>query len=132
MVVQVKQKKKTKKLQILKLSSIIRFFYGQRFFSTQPQCCLTFSWIELQMLLRCCLAYISIIRVKHFLYVPYLCPGLDLSLFMSYLCDQVFIFIMINRIYFIQTHLFLCLVFWMSYYLWAKNVNNFQIAKVQS
>ena len=31
------------------------FFYEQRSFSTQPQFCLTFSWIELQMLLRCCL-----------------------------------------------------------------------------
>ena len=26
-------------------------FYKWRFFSTQPQCCLTFLWIELQMLL---------------------------------------------------------------------------------
>ena len=32
------------------------FFYKQRFFfSTQPQCCLTFSWIQLRMLLRWCL-----------------------------------------------------------------------------
>ena len=31
------------------------FFYKQRSFSTQPQFCLTFSWTELQMLLRCCL-----------------------------------------------------------------------------
>ena len=30
-----------------------RFFYKQHFFSTQPHCCLTFSWSELQMLLRC-------------------------------------------------------------------------------
>ena len=30
-----------------------RFFYKQYFFSTQPHCCLTFSWSELQMLLRC-------------------------------------------------------------------------------
>ena len=28
-----------------------RFFYKQRFFSAQPQCCLTFKWIEPQMLL---------------------------------------------------------------------------------
>ena len=40
------------------------FFYKQRFFSTQPQCCLTFSWIELQVLLRCCLMHISIMIVR--------------------------------------------------------------------
>ena len=39
----------------------IRFFYKQRFFSTHTQCCSTFSWIELQMLLRCCLIHITII-----------------------------------------------------------------------
>ena len=32
------------------------------FFSTQPQCCLTFFWIELQMLLRCWLIHITIIN----------------------------------------------------------------------
>ena len=31
------------------------FFFKQRFFSADPHCYLTFSWIELQMLLRCCL-----------------------------------------------------------------------------
>ena len=31
------------------------FFTSNVSFSTQPQCCLTFSWIELQMLLSCCL-----------------------------------------------------------------------------
>ena len=35
------------------------FFYKQSLFSTQPQCCLTFSWIKLKMLLRCCLIHIS-------------------------------------------------------------------------
>ena len=42
-------------------------------FSTQPQCYLTFSRIELQMLLRCCLIHISIIMLRHFLYFLYLC-----------------------------------------------------------
>ena len=61
--------------------------------------CLTFSWIELQMLLMCCLIHISIIIPRHFLYLLISC--LDLHLFMSYLCDlfliSIFIFIMINH-----------------------------------
>ena len=43
-------------------------FYKQRFFSTHLQCCLTFSWIELEMLLRSCLINIGIIILRHFLY----------------------------------------------------------------
>ena len=90
-----------------------RFFFKQRFFSTQPQCCLTFSWTELQILLRCCLLHnISIIILRHFLYL--LCLGL--GLFVSYLCDLFFIFIsifiMINRIIpWIQTYLLFLLIF---------------------
>ena len=53
------------------LVSIHAFFYKQRFFSAQPQCCLTFSWIELQMLLRCCLIHIAIIKLWHILYLAY-------------------------------------------------------------
>ena len=68
------------------------FFYKQRFFSTQPQCCFTFSWIELQMLLRCCLRHKSIIIPRHFLCLLYLSPCLELDLFMLYLCDLFFIF----------------------------------------
>ena len=60
-------------------------FYKQRFFSTEPQCCLTFSWIELQMFLRCCLIHISIIILRHFLYLPYLCPCLGLGLFVVFM-----------------------------------------------
>ena len=70
-------------------------------FSTQPQCCLTFSWIELRMLLRCCLIQTSIVIMRHFLYLLYWCPCLDLGLFIFYLCDLFFMFtiiiIMINR-----------------------------------
>ena len=36
--------------------------------------------------------------LRHFLYLSYLCPCLDLGLLVSYLCDLFFIFIMINRI----------------------------------
>ena len=86
------------------------FFYKQHFFSTQPQCCLTISWIEPQMLLRCCLAYTIIIMLRHILHLVYLCPCPDLGLFMSYLCDIFFIFsltfIKINIILLKQTQLF--------------------------
>ena len=90
--------------------SFTRFFYKQHFFSTQPQSCLTLSWIELQVLLRCCLIHISIIMLRHFLYLLYLCPCLDLcrclDLFMSYLYDLlfIFIFIIINRISYEYRH----------------------------
>ena len=68
-------------------------FYKQRFFSTHPQCSLTFSWIKLKMLFRCCLIHIHIIIIlRHFSYLLYLSPCLELSLFMSYLCDLFFDF----------------------------------------
>ena len=91
-------------------------FYKQCFFSTQPRYCLTFSWIELQMLRRCCLIHIGIIVVRNFLNALYLCPCLDLGLSILYLCDLFFIFTFIsvgsNRITsWIQIHLFFCLFF---------------------
>ena len=61
-------------------------------FSTQPQCCLIFSWIELEILLRCCLIYVLIIILRHILYLVYLCPYLGLGLLMSCVCDLFFIF----------------------------------------
>ena len=88
------------------------FLFKQRIFSTQPQRCLNFSWIELQMLLRCWLIHTSIIILRHFLYLLYLCLCLNLGLFLSYLCVFIFIFIfiIINRIIsWIQTRLFFCL-----------------------
>ena len=97
-----------------------RFFYKQRFFSTQPQYCLAFSWTELQMLLRCCLIHISIIILRRFIYLLYLCPCLHLGLFMPYLRESIFIFvfilIMINCIIsWMQTCLFFC--FFLEYVL---------------
>ena len=76
-----------------KLSQIFLFtlFFKQRFFSTQPQCCLTLLWIELQVLLRCCLIHI-IKLFQDIFYVLYFYPCLGLGLFMSYLCDLFFIF----------------------------------------
>ena len=83
----------------------LSFFYKQRFFSTQLHCCLTFSWIELQMLLTCCLIHISIITTRHFLCLLHLCPCLDVGLFMSYLRELFFILI------FNFTDFFFCLFF---------------------
>ena len=62
------------------------------FFSTQPQCCLTFSWIEVQMLLKYCLIYITIIILKYIWYLVDLYPCLILDLFMSYLYHLFFVF----------------------------------------
>ena len=81
------------------------------FFPSQPQCCLSFSRIELQMLFRCCFIHVNIIILRHILYLVYLCLSLGLGLFMLYLCDLCFIFslvfIVINNITSLkQTHLF--------------------------
>ena len=51
-------------LSVLFSAKIHAFFNKQHLFSTQPQCCLTFSWIELQMLLKCCLIHKSIIILR--------------------------------------------------------------------
>ena len=80
---------------------------------------------------RCCLIHISIILPRHFLYLLYFCPCLDIGLFVSYLCGLFFIFI------FIFTDIILLLLTFQNMYYcfcmitWMKNVNNFQIAKVQ-
>ena len=74
------------------------FLYKQRFFSSQPQYCLTFSWIELQMLLMCCLIHMTIIILRHFLYFLYWSPCLNPDLFMSYLWDLFVFFVIISII----------------------------------
>ena len=89
----------------------------QRVFPTQPQCCLNFSWIELHMLLRCCLIYITIIIQRHILYLVYLCPFLGLGLFMLYLYDLFFIFSLIfiainHKTSFKQMYLFFVILGW--------------------
>ena len=92
---------------ILKINT---FFYKQQFFFTAPRCCFIISWIELQMLIRCCL-------IQHFIYLLCLSPCIYLGLFMlNLLCDLFFIFIsifiMINLIIsWKQTYLFFCLLF---------------------
>ena len=154
-----------KELKILRnLRSNTRFFIGNA--STKSQFCLTFSCIQVQMLLRCCLTHfqpmfyfynpwkykknlrfsdvfrgyrsgklvknglihVSMIIVRHFLYLLYFYPCLNLGLFMLYVCDLFFIFIlifiMINRtISCIQTYLFLCLLLWYALSFLDENVD---------
>ena len=90
------------------------FFRSNAFFFQRSLCPLTFSWILLQVLLRCCLVHTAITILKHILYLvySYLCLGLGLS----YLCNLFFIFslvfIVINHITsFKQTYLFFALFF---------------------
>ena len=71
------------------------FFISNAFFSTQHPCCLTILWIELQMLLRCCLIHITIIILRQNLQLVFSCPCLALGLFISYLCDLLFFFSLI-------------------------------------
>ena len=46
------------------------FFLKQHFFK-QPHCCSIFSWIELQMLPKCCLIHIIIVILRQILYLVY-------------------------------------------------------------
>ena len=116
------------------VNSVRAFFISNAFFATQTQCCLTFSWIELQMLLRFSLIHIATMILRHIFYLVYLCPSLDESLFMLCLRDLFFNFslIFIDIIYvtsflYILKNMFQFL--WMI--TWMKNANNFQIAQVQ-
>ena len=121
-----------------------KLFYKQRPFSTHPQCCLTFAFIEIQMLLRCCLIDLNIIILRSILYLPYLSPCLTLGLLMSCLCHpcNIFIFslnfIVIDRITSLkQTHLFFVYTFFRkSPFIFGsitsvEKANSFLIVKVQ-
>ena len=61
------------------------FFYKERFFSIRPQCCLTFSLIELQMLLRCCLRHRSIIILRHFIFTIFVPTSRPRSIYVVYM-----------------------------------------------
>ena len=60
-----------------------RFFYKQCFFSTHPQCCLAFSWIELQMLLRCWLIHLT--NIKHFIFSIFASMSRPSSIYVVYM-----------------------------------------------
>ena len=112
-----------------------RFFHKQRFFLSQAQCCLTFSWIELQMLLRSCLI------VTHFAFSIFVSMSMSRSIFIlsiwstfhfqpDFLCNQP------QSILLKQRYICFCTFFWnTSYYFWKvtlmNKANNFQIAQVQ-
>ena len=60
------------------------FFCFFMLFSAQPQSRLNFSWLEFQMLLRCCLNTYGHHYFETISYLVYLCPCLGPGLFMSY------------------------------------------------
>ena len=66
------------------LISNYTLFYKQSLFSTQTQCCLTFQWIEPQMLLKFCLIHIYLILEWHFSDLIYFCLCLQQGLFLYY------------------------------------------------
>ena len=86
-------------------------FYNQCFFSSQPQRCLSFSWIELQMLLRYCLIY----TYKHHHYHEIILIFTIWLPFSYHLmnADTIFLFLIVWKIPY---------YFWMI--TWMKNVNN--------
>ena len=72
------------------------------------------------MLFRFCLIHITIIILRHTLYLVYLCLCLGLGLFMSYLCDLFSIFSLIfiviyHEVSLKQTQLFFCSFFRISF-----------------
>ena len=74
------------------------FFYKWCFFSTQVQWCLTFSWIQLQMLLRCGLIYITEIHFMYSIFVSMSGPRSIYVVFMWSIFPFQLIFIVINHI----------------------------------
>ena len=86
-----RRNKKWIKYAFIKGTNKIHVFFitNAFFFSSQPQRCLTFSWIELQMLIRCCL----IDKHHHTEIILIFTICIELGLFMSCLCDLFFIFI---------------------------------------
>ena len=90
-------------------------------FFFQPHCCLTFSWIELQLLLRCCLIHISTIMLRYFFYLVHSWLRLGLGLFRSYPRDLflifIFIFIIINHVISLKwKHLFFFVLFFCTFF----------------
>ena len=71
------------------------FFISNAFFSAQPHCSLTFSWIELQMLLKLCLCTNIILPRYVIFFVRQL---LGLSMPYSYDLFFIIIFIVFNQI----------------------------------
>ena len=73
----------------------LNFIFISFLYKYIAQCQNVQNALSVAYILLCCLIHISIIIVRHFLYLLYLCLCLNLGLFMSYLCDLFFIFIII-------------------------------------
>ena len=76
---------------VFRTSSSRRMFAGlmaKRFFNS-PSVLLNFPWIELQMLLNCCLLH-KTLSYRVTLYFVHLSLCLPLGLFMSWICDLFF------------------------------------------
>ena len=121
--------------KLLYVTKVHAFFFINNAFFMNFHEFMSFSRTELWMFFRYCLIHITIIILRHNLYILCLCPCLDLDLFMPHLCDLFFIssliLIVINYItWFKLTYLF----FWNIFYYfrmitWIKKVNNFEITK---
>ena len=123
-------------------SKNIHAFFISDIFSTQPQCYLTLSWNELQMLLGYYLIHVTIIILRRILYLVYLGPFLGLGLRPrsrnepkhTYLCCIFvicFSFSAINSITSLKRRTcFLHIFYNISYYFWMiawmTKANNFQ------
>ena len=113
-----------------------RFFYKQCFFSTHPQCCLAFSWIELQMLLRCWLIHLT--NIKHFIFSIFVSMSRPSSIYVVHMWSIFYffslVFIIINNLI-KKTHLFFVYFVRLSPTIFGqyciKKANNFQKSKVQ-
>ena len=89
------------------------FFVSNAFF----QLSLSVALLCHELSFKCCLTHISIMILRQFLYLLYLCPCLVLSPFMSYLCDLLsfsssFFIIISHIISSVQKDLFLCFTAW--------------------
>ena len=112
------------------------YFISNAFFSTQHQCWLTFSWIVLQIWLRCCLIHILIILIQFFIFSIFLSMCRSIYFVSTWFIFFIYIPIVIIMNHIIslnQTHLFFA-HFLDDYFLmitWMKKENKVQIAKVQ-
>ena len=109
------------------------FFVSIAFFQPSLSIGQLFHELSFKCCFRCCLIHTNIIILRYLIFTIFLSMFRSRSIYISYLCDLYFIFIlifiMVNRIIlWIQTHLLFCL-FLMA--ILMKNVSNFQITKVQ-
>ena len=77
------------------------FFISNAFFFNSASLLINFSWIELQMLLRCCLVRVSIILLKHCIFTIFLSmsrPTIMFIIFRDFLMvEQIFLSPQVKR-----------------------------------